>query len=323
MSDRENPGQNYFPLSVEFEEKFYAAGKILGSRFMRREGRASDAAILSARIIDRTIRPLFNQSIRKDVQVVVNVLAVGEEDPDVLGIIGASLALSVSDIPWRGPIGAVRIGRAVETHEIITNPTYPQREVGLLDFQLLACGKDGTLNMIETAAYEINENAIVSALEAAAPIHRQLEDWQKEIVVILGKIKMIEENLLVPTALELLFTNSFQEKLSQTLFSCTPGKAHISALKTEFLLAVTESKLPAETASHYFKIKLIRSYIAEHLKKVNGQTVEGWMRYVNSTLKQEECLPLCMVQVFFIVVEHIFFLPLLWVDPSQHNLSIR
>jgi len=253
MSDRENPGQNYFPLSVEFEEKFYAAGKILGSRFMRREGRPSEAAILSARIIDRTIRPLFNQSIRKDVQVVVNVLAVGEEDPDVLGIVGTSLALSVSDISWRGPIGAVRIGRTAENQEVIANPTYSQREVGLLDFELLACGKDGTLNMIESAAYEINESTIVSALETAAPIHQQLEDWQKEIVAAIGKVKMIEENQLVPTALALLFTNSFQKKLSQTLFSHTPGKAHISVLKKEFLSAVTESKLPTETASHYFE----------------------------------------------------------------------
>jgi len=102
---------HYFPLSVEFEEKFYAAGQILGSRFMRREGKPSDEAILSARIIDRTIRPLFEQSNRQDIQVVVSVLALGDEDPDVLGVIGASLALATSDIPWRGPVGAVRIGR--------------------------------------------------------------------------------------------------------------------------------------------------------------------------------------------------------------------
>ena len=253
MSDRENPGQNYFPLSVEFEEKFYAAGKILGSRFMRREGRPSEAAILSARIIDRTIRPLFDQSIRKDVQLVVNVLAVGEEDPDVLGVIGASLALSVSDIPWCGPVGAVRMGRNRETQAVIFNPNYAQREEGLLDFELLACGKDGTLNMIETAAYEIDEATIVSTLEAVVPIHQQLEQWQKEIVAAIGKVKKVEEKLVVPPALESLFVTSFQEKLSQTLFSNTPGKEHLSILKKEFLLAVTESELPTETAHHYFE----------------------------------------------------------------------
>src|SRR3990170_4837412 len=101
--------KDYFPLSVEYEEKFYAAGEILGSRFMRREGRPSDEAVLSARIVDRTIRPLFNHRLRKEIQVVVSVLAVGEDDPDVLSVIGASLALCVSDIPWGGPVGAVRL----------------------------------------------------------------------------------------------------------------------------------------------------------------------------------------------------------------------
>jgi len=98
----EKQGMSYFPLSVEFEEKFYAAGAILGSRFMRREGRPSDGAILSARVVDRTVRPLFNQSIRNEIQIIITVLAMGEEDPDTLGVIGASLALSTSNIPWGG-----------------------------------------------------------------------------------------------------------------------------------------------------------------------------------------------------------------------------
>ena len=175
MSNRENPSVNYFPLSVEFEEKFYAAGQILGSRFMRREGRPSDEAILSARIVDRTIRPLFNQQLRNDIQVVITVLAMGEDDPDVLAVIGASLALSVSDIPWRGPVGAVRIARNKETQEIVVNPTYIQREENLLDFEVLACGKDKTINMIETASNEVSETDIVSILETSVSIHEQLE----------------------------------------------------------------------------------------------------------------------------------------------------
>ena len=152
MSERENPGLPYFPLSVEFEEKFYAAGQILGSRFMRREGRPSDGAVLSARIIDRTIRPLFQHHIRNDIQIVVTVLALGEDDPDVLGVIGASIALSVSNIPWDGPVGAVRIGQHKETGDVIINPTYKDREEGNLNFEVLACGKDGNVNMVEAAA---------------------------------------------------------------------------------------------------------------------------------------------------------------------------
>ncbi len=277
MSNRENTGMNYFPLSVEFEEKFYAAGKILGSRFMRREGRPSDEAILSARIIDRTIRPLFNQHIRRDVQVVVNVLAMGDEDPDVLGVIGASLALAVSDIPWRGPVGAVRIGRNKETQEIIINPSYIDRAEGLLDFEVLACGKDQTINMVETAACEISETAITSTLEASVAIHQQLENWQKEIVAQLGREKQPEPTVEIPTELSALFENSFQEKLSQTLFSNTAGKEHIYEVKKDFLIAVTEAELDESIASEYFEEKideeLHRGAIEEN-KRADGRGMD-------------------------------------------------
>jgi len=177
----------YFPLSVEFEEKFYAAGRILGSRYMRREGRPSDEAILSARIIDRTIRPLFDQTIRQDIQVVVSVLALGNEDPDVLGVIGTSLALATSDIPWRGPVGAVRIGRRKADGEILINPSYAERENNALDFEVLTCGKDGTINMIETSANEMREPDVVAILEAATSLHQQIEQWQHNIVNEIGQ----------------------------------------------------------------------------------------------------------------------------------------
>src|SRR5665213_1625077 len=110
ISSRTRDDIDYFPLTVDYEERFYAAGAILGSRFMRREGRPSDAAILSGRIVDRTIRPLFPQHIRNEVQVVITVLAIDEEDPDTVAVNAASLALATSDIPWGGPVAAVRIG---------------------------------------------------------------------------------------------------------------------------------------------------------------------------------------------------------------------
>jgi len=244
MGEKENHGMNYFPLSVEFEEKFYAAGAILGSRFQRREGRPSDEAILSARIVDRTIRPLFNQHTRNEVQVVVTVLAIGEDDPDVLGVIGASLALGVSDIPWRGPVGAVRIGRSKETGDIILNPTYDERKEGQLDFEVLACGKDHTINMIETAANEVTESAIISVLGAAITIHEQLEIWQKEIISAIGKPKRLEPVREIPTELITLFETDFKEKLTTTLFSNTAGKTHIYTLKDEFMTAVRANETP-------------------------------------------------------------------------------
>src|SRR5579872_7240923 len=139
---------DFFPLTVDYEERFYATGRILGSRFVRREGRPSTEAILSGRIVDRTIRPLFNQKIRNEVQVIITTIAIGEDDPDVIAVIAASLALGTSDIPWNGPVSAVRIGKNTEWK---VNPKYKIQEQVPMTLDLIACGKDGMVNMIEMA----------------------------------------------------------------------------------------------------------------------------------------------------------------------------
>lgn len=274
MSDEPNNNLPYFPLSVEFEERFYAAGAILGSRFIRREGRPSDEAILSARIVDRTIRPLFPQYFRHDVQVVVTVLAVGEDDPDVLAVIGASLALSLSDIPWNGPVGAVRIARRQSDGQIIINPTYSERSNGALDFEVFACGKDGSINMIETAADEILEDDVLAVLEAASVLHGQLEQFQMDIVAKRGQAKLVVTPREYPTTLTELFTNGWLEKLENTLFSNTPGKEHLHTFKSEFKEAVAEN-LPEVTGS------LISEYIEEQINEalhkgaLSGKRADG------------------------------------------------
>tara|TARA_B100000508_G_scaffold140815_1_gene143604 strand:- start:902 stop:3040 length:2139 start_codon:yes stop_codon:yes gene_type:complete len=272
MSDRES-GAPYFPLSVEFEEKFYAAGQILGSRFQRREGRPSDEAILSARIVDRTIRPLFNQRIRNDVQIVVTVLAMGDDDPDVLGVIGASLALSVSDIPWRGPVGAIRIGRKVDGGELIVNPTYTERKEGLLDFEVLACGKDGSINMVETAAEEVTESEIAGAFEKAVEQHTALEAWQKEIVAAVGKEKNPDPVFEVPVEITSLFENGFKQRLSETIFSDRAGKSHIYELKNEFVATVVEQELDEHIASELFEEEIDKELHRGAL--VDGKRADG------------------------------------------------
>jgi polyribonucleotide nucleotidyltransferase len=252
MSGRESSA-NYFPLSVEFEEKFYAAGQILGSRFARREGKPSDEAVLSARIVDRTIRPLFNQSTRNDIQVVVTVLAVGEDDPDVLAVIGASLALAVSDIPWNGPVGAVRVARIAETGELLMNPTYTQRSENKLDVELYACGKEGTINMVETGAYEVSEAEIMKMLTAAAKEHVNIEAWQKKIVTEIGKVKREVKDLEIPEALIHIYEAEFKAKLRSEMFSQRAGKDHIYAVKKEFLAAVKVAELSESIASDFFE----------------------------------------------------------------------
>ena len=277
MSSRESMA-NYFPLSVEFEEKFYAAGQILGSRFQRREGRPSDEAVLSARIVDRTIRPLFNQQIRKDIQVVVTVLAVGEDDPDVLGVIGSSLALAVSDIPWNGPVGAVRIARTKETGEVVLNPTYIQRTEGLLDVEVLACGKDGTINMIETAATEINEKEIMDMLKTAATVHKEIEAFQAKIVAEIGKQKT-ELNLPVVTAEAVeLYEEKFASVLRAEIFSNRPGKDHIYEVKKNFLAALEENEIEATAADSFFEDKIdeeLHRGAVEEGKRADGRDMDS------------------------------------------------
>ncbi|HEY4487330.1 MAG TPA: polyribonucleotide nucleotidyltransferase, partial [Candidatus Paceibacterota bacterium] len=177
---------DYFPLSVEYEEKFYAAGAILGSRFMRREGRPSDEAVLSGRIVDRTIRPLFPKGLKRDVQVIISVLALEDYDPDVLAVNAASLAIATSNIPWNGPVSAVRVGIHEDaTSTFIVNPTYKERDeagVPRATMDLLACGKDGLINMIEVGAKEVGEDVLEAGLAKASEEIEKMQAWQQMIV---------------------------------------------------------------------------------------------------------------------------------------------
>ena len=183
-------GIDFFPLTVDYEEKFYAAGRILGSRFMRREGRASDEAILVARLVDRSIRPLFNQKTRNETQVIVLALSIDEDnDPDILAIIATSLALGTSDIAWNGPVGAVRVGKMGD--RFIVNPTYQERSNATLD--TVVCGKDSNINMIEAGAQEAPEHDMVKALELATKELDNLCSFQQHIIKEIGATKRMPQ----------------------------------------------------------------------------------------------------------------------------------
>lgn len=187
-SDKHNPG--FFNLTVEYLEKYYAAGRILGGQYNKREGRPSDEAILTARVIDRTIRPLFAHHIKNAVQVVATVLAVGKFDPGVLAINAVSLALATSDIPWAGPVGAVLIGKGKEEGEEMTlNHYIPNTGENNYELDLTVCGKDSNVVMIEAMAFEYTEDTMGAALDMALPAIATLEQWQKDIVAEIGKEK--------------------------------------------------------------------------------------------------------------------------------------
>ncbi len=180
MSRDAKIGGDFFPLTVDNEEKFYARGKILGSRFMRREGRPSEEAILNARLIDRAIRPLFNQGVRNETQIVTTILSVDEKnDPDVLAMNAVSMALMISDIPWNGPIAAVRIGRVGD--KWVINPSFSEREGSVADL-VVSISSDGKINMIEAGPLaEISENEMVEAIEFAREPLNDLIKFNKKI----------------------------------------------------------------------------------------------------------------------------------------------
>lgn len=238
MSEKTRDDIDYFPLTVDYEERYYAAGTIGGSRFMRREGRPSDAAILSGRIVDRTIRPLFPQRIRNEVQVVITVLALDEEDPSQVAVNAASLALATSDVPWAGPVAAVRIGQPQQGGEFIINPTYAEREAGSLD--VLACGKDSTINMIEVAAKEASEADVAKAFERAVTEHNAILAWQQEIIKAIGKEKRSAEKPELPAALTALFEAEFKDKVSPAVFCGKPSKDAIYELLDAWKARVAE-----------------------------------------------------------------------------------
>ena len=237
---KEKDGIDYFPLSVEFEERFYAAGQILGSRFMRREGRPSDQAILSARVIDRTIRPLFPHYIRNEIQVIVTALAIGDDDPNIAGVIAASLALSVSSIPWGGPLGASRIGITAEGN-LVLDPTYETRTT--LKGDVLACGREGTINMIEVGAHELSEDTIEAALTRAAGANDILVKWQENIVKEIGVAKTVLAAPVLPENVAQVFKEHITPQLEQSVFGHGASKVGIYALK-DVWKAVAKEHLP-------------------------------------------------------------------------------
>jgi polyribonucleotide nucleotidyltransferase len=163
MSKEPREGIDFFPLTCDYEEKLYAAGKIPGA-FLRREGRPSEQAILTSRLTDRPIRPLFPDGFRNDVQVVSTVLSVDQEaDPAILSINGASAALTISDIPFQGPIGAVRMGYI--DGQLVVNPKLPDMERSDLD--LVVAGTKDAILMVEAGAKGVSEQTVVDALELA------------------------------------------------------------------------------------------------------------------------------------------------------------
>jgi len=226
----------FFPLTVEYREKTYAAGKIPGG-FIKREGRPSEKEILACRLIDRSIRPLFPEGFKNEIQVFVTVLSADQEnDADVLGLLGASLALTISNVPWNGPIAGVRVGR-VDGNWIL-NPTFHQLEVSELD--LIVSGKADSIVMVEGGALELGEDDVIGALKVA----------QKGIVELVGIVNEVSAKCAV-------------EKMAWT--KPTPDPAIVARVRAVAEEPIRQAINGADKATRAANVKLVKADVAARL----------------------------------------------------------
>lgn len=279
LSSTVREGIDYFPLLVDYEERLYAAGKIKGSRFIKREGRPSDEAILTARLVDRSIRPLFDDTLRHDVQVVITVLSYDQEnDSDIPALIAASAALAVSNIPWAGPIGAVRVGQI--NGEWVLNPTYQAREKSDLD--LVLAGTKSEQVMIEAAGNEVSEEVVLSALEFAQKNVRKVIELIAEVVTKVGAKKIsppAEEDAKQLAGVAAKVREIIGDRLKEIL--TTKDKSERDGRQAA-LLAEVDDKLKADSeVSKELRAKgmtMIDAMLEEASRKLvleDGQRVDG------------------------------------------------
>lgn len=282
---RQDTTLDYFPLSVDYAERLYAGGKIKGSRWVKREGRPTDEAVLTGRLIDRSIRPLFPKELKKDVQVIVNVLSVdGVNDPDVLAINAVSAALAISKIPWNGPVGAVRVGVAKSDPEssLIVNP---DSTIDLSLDLVLTASKTGHTLMVEAGASEIPEEVALKAVTLAREWGVKIIEFVNEIVKEIGESK-IE---LIPDSAKddyvALVEKSYKKNVIEVLESDLGENVSGDLGKIADLIADEESKKLKEgeeapnkkkifEAVDYVFKKIIRENIVEKEKRFDGRKLD-------------------------------------------------
>ena len=269
-------GVDFFPLTVDYEEKMYAAGKIPGG-FIKREGRPSSDAILCARLIDRPIRPLFPKGFRNDVQIVATVLSVEQDNaPELAAMIGASAALTVSDIPFMGPIAGVRVGRLND--EFVINPTEEQRKVSTLN--LTVAGSKDAVMMVEAGANELPEDVILDAILYGHKEIQRIVAWQEKIQQACGKEKREVKLFTVPEDLEKAISDYAKDRLDEA--TRNPDKldrdAHIADINADvmehFLVDYPEMDKEIAMALHDLEKSIVRHMITHEKIRPDGREVE-------------------------------------------------
>lgn len=254
VMSKEDHAVDFFPLTVDYEERFYAAGKILGSRFVRREGRPSDEAILSARLIDRTIRPLFDIHLRRAVQVVITVLAYDEKhDPDIIALLATSTALAISDIPWSGPVAGIRF---------VSEEDPP--------YDAFFAGPKDKINMIEFGGKEVPEEKVLELFERAQKEINRLVNFQEDIVKKVGKPKT-EVEIIKPTEKVQKLVEEFLKDKIENAFN----KGEFKKLEPSFRDMLKDhgelSELEKKASINLFE-ETLENFIKEKAIKENKRT---------------------------------------------------
>jgi len=267
-----NEDLGYFPLSVDFEEKFYASGRISGSRFIKREGRPTESAILAGRLIDRSIRPLFPKDYFNQVQVIVTVLSYdNDNDPDNLGLLAASLALKTSSVPWKGPVASARVG--LINGEFVLNPTKKQLEESELD--LLVAFNGEKVVMIETEAKEVPEKTVLEAIEFARentkPVFRLIEEMVSEV----GKTDHSYTVKEIDTKLREEIIEKIKANFKEKLFNPERSARETAAAELmEEIFASYEGKISKDDMKEIFEEtvkKMVREAIIKEEKRPDGR----------------------------------------------------
>jgi len=269
-------GIDFFPLNVDYEEKLYAVGKIPGG-FIKREGKPSEKAILTARVIDRPIRPLFPKDLRNDVAIVNTVLSVDQDNsPELAAMIGTSVALAISDIPWNGPIGAVILGLIDD--EVIINPNTEQREKSQMYVTL--AGTKKKITMIEAGANEVPEEKMLEAIRKGHEEIKKIIEFIEGIVAEVGKPKFEYTPIVVPEEIEKAVFEFAYEKMRKAVLTNDKQVRdnNIAALTTEtqehFAEIFPEMESQINEALYNLEKKVVREYILKEHTRVDGRRLD-------------------------------------------------
>lgn len=273
VAGQEDTKKDYFPLSVEYQERLYAGGRIKGSRWVKREGRPTDAEVLSARLIDRSIRPHFPKAFKKEIQVIVTVLSVdNKNDADVLGIVAASAALAISPIPWAGPVGAVRMGLAED--KLIVNPDNGNRQG--TDLDLVVTSTEKLICMLEAGAKQIPDTVVYSAFETAHSTNQVIIKLISDLAGEVGQPKLEVPAIELNSELTAQITRDAKSLISDYISSSSAKEGdNINAVISQLSESVND-KLKSQVPLIIDDLlhKTIRRDILDKSKRPDGRKLD-------------------------------------------------